>query len=295
MAIIKNAKNINIQVANHYTSLSKISHEESEEVIIEATKQNLELSSQKRAIMQGFGREGAISNDDNADEGSKDEGPIITITNQKVGWGYIKLIGADDRKLKGNYITIGIPLYKMLVTHSTDKTFKLETMVSRDSWIVNRIEGKYAEIYNCAFEPKDNNEYEGVFIDVYPHHNDTAAYKLEQNNSETLHSEERFNDRKEKVFSAKSIMIHVGGFYHNEKDPTYDNKPRIRAGGSLGCFGITNKDNSSKSPSDNETKNIINKIREKSDDDKIFGYSKVKIIIEKRKDVERIKKVILPY
>ncbi|QIY91205.1 hypothetical protein [Chryseobacterium gallinarum] len=64
MAIIKNAKNINIQVANHYTSLSKISHEEAQQVIIEATKQNLELSSQKRAIMQGFGRGEALTDDE---------------------------------------------------------------------------------------------------------------------------------------------------------------------------------------------------------------------------------------
>ncbi|MFC6269827.1 peptidoglycan recognition protein family protein [Frigoriflavimonas asaccharolytica] len=57
MAIIKKAKNINIQVANNYTSISKISHEQSEEVIMEATVGNLELSSQKRAIMQGFGKD----------------------------------------------------------------------------------------------------------------------------------------------------------------------------------------------------------------------------------------------
>jgi len=63
MAIIKNAKNINIQVAQNYTSLSKISHEESEEVIIEATKQNLELFSQKKAIMQGFGRDAEKENE----------------------------------------------------------------------------------------------------------------------------------------------------------------------------------------------------------------------------------------
>ncbi|MCL8536676.1 hypothetical protein M9991_07320 [Chryseobacterium gallinarum] len=68
MAIIKNAKNINIQVANHYTSLSKISHEEAQQVIIEATKQNLELSSQKRAIMQGFGRGGTLTNDNEITE-----------------------------------------------------------------------------------------------------------------------------------------------------------------------------------------------------------------------------------
>ncbi|ASK31735.1 hypothetical protein CEY12_17160 [Chryseobacterium sp. T16E-39] len=57
MAIVKKANNINIQVSNVFTSLSKTSHENSEEVIIEALKQNLELSSQKKTIMQGFGKD----------------------------------------------------------------------------------------------------------------------------------------------------------------------------------------------------------------------------------------------
>lgn len=64
MAILKKANNINIQVSNNYTALCKVSHEESESVIIEATKQNLELSSQKRAIMQGFGRESEADPED---------------------------------------------------------------------------------------------------------------------------------------------------------------------------------------------------------------------------------------
>ncbi|WP_407517284.1 hypothetical protein [Elizabethkingia anophelis] len=69
MAIIKNANNINIQVSGDYTSICKVSHEESEEVILEATKQNLELSSQKRAIMQGFGQEGERKEDDTNSKG----------------------------------------------------------------------------------------------------------------------------------------------------------------------------------------------------------------------------------
>ncbi len=64
MAIVKKANNINIQVANNYTSVSKVSHEESGEVIIEATKQNLELSSQKRAILQGLGKGGQADAED---------------------------------------------------------------------------------------------------------------------------------------------------------------------------------------------------------------------------------------
>ncbi|MCX8523664.1 hypothetical protein OF897_06980 [Chryseobacterium formosus] len=63
MAIIKNAKNINIQVKNEYKSISKVSYEESEEVIIDALNENLELSSQKRVVKQGFGKES--KDDDN--------------------------------------------------------------------------------------------------------------------------------------------------------------------------------------------------------------------------------------
>jgi len=62
MAIVKKANNINVQVTNNYTSLSKVSHEESGEVIIKATQQNLELSSQKKAILQGHGRKSAGEN-----------------------------------------------------------------------------------------------------------------------------------------------------------------------------------------------------------------------------------------
>ena len=86
MAIIKKAKNINIQVANNYTSISKISHEECEEVIIEATKKNLELSSQKRAILQGFGK-------DSEKNEKKENGEIIEIY-----WSY----GENNMRLSGD-------------------------------------------------------------------------------------------------------------------------------------------------------------------------------------------------
>lgn len=78
MAILKKANNINIQVANNYTSLSKVSYEESEEVIIEATKENLELSSQKRTILQGFGKDGTRG-DDGCKEG------VIQVSSQLIG------------------------------------------------------------------------------------------------------------------------------------------------------------------------------------------------------------------
>lgn len=60
MAIIKNAKNINIVVKDTYTSISKVSYEESEEVIIEALQDDLGLISQKKVVKQGFGKESEV-------------------------------------------------------------------------------------------------------------------------------------------------------------------------------------------------------------------------------------------
>ncbi|WP_423740406.1 hypothetical protein V8245_00890 [Flavobacterium columnare] len=222
--------------------------------------------------------------------------PIITITNQVVGWGHIKLIGADNRGSNNSYVTIGVPLYKVVITDDEDSNFRMETMVSRDSWIVKNIDGNNASIVNGAFEPKDakNNEYDGVYNAPYPHDNDTAGYALEQNGETVLNSEPRYNSKGELVGDASSIMIHVGGYYYNEKDATNNDKPRTRAGGSLGCFGIFNKNNSIKNPSDKESKRVINGVRSQSDEDSYFGYSNVKIIIQKRDNVERTKEVVLP-
>lgn len=68
MAIIKNAKNINIVVKDNYTSISKVSYEESEEVIVEALKENLEFSSQKKVVKQGFGKESEKEEDKKLEE-----------------------------------------------------------------------------------------------------------------------------------------------------------------------------------------------------------------------------------
>ncbi|HBV17311.1 hypothetical protein [Chryseobacterium carnipullorum] len=109
-----------------------------------------------------------------------------------------------------------------------------------------------------------------------------------------MNSEPRQNVDGETVTTAKDVMIHVGGFYKNEKDSTYGDKSRTRAGGSLACFGIVNKGNSLSNPSDQETKKIIGGVRKQSDNDSWFGNSNVKIIIQKRNNVERTKTVTLP-
>jgi RHS repeat-associated protein len=222
--------------------------------------------------------------------------PIITITNQVVGSTYVKLVGADNRGGYGNYVTIKVPLYRAIITDDEDSDFRMETMVTRDSWKVNNVEGNVASVSNLAFEPADggNNEYDGVYNAPYPHGNDTAGYALTQDGSRTLESEPRSNVNGETVNSATDVMIHVGATYQNEKDDTYGGKTRTRAGGSLACFGVVNKGNSANNTSDKETKRVVGGVRNQSDKDSWFGHSNVKIIIQKRQNVERTKQVVLP-
>ncbi|MCT2408073.1 hypothetical protein NZD88_11030 [Chryseobacterium antibioticum] len=123
MAIVKKANNINVQVTNNYTSLSKVSHEESGEVIIEATQQNLELSSQKRAIMQGFGR----------DAEKKDE-PVES-----------KLL--EIKIEKDTFIPLGIPSFKGNKENDKIK-FKITIKEGTFEKLTFKIKNEDAEIYS---------------------------------------------------------------------------------------------------------------------------------------------------
>ncbi|MCY1663111.1 RHS repeat domain-containing protein [Chryseobacterium sp. SL1] len=222
-------------------------------------------------------------------DGMEPYDPIITITNQIVGWTQQKLVG-NYTKGKNDYLTIGVPLYKAVVTDDEDANFKMEFMVTRDSWVVNQDKGNSMTLDNIAFEPKvgGSNEYDTEFIDVYPHSNDTAAFELRQEGSKILDSEPRKNDKGQDATSASSVMIHVGGVYKNEEEN------KIRHSGSLACFGIVNNNNSMKNTSDSEAKRVIGGIRKQADKDSMFGYSNIKVIIQPRTNVQRTQEVKKP-
>ena len=110
-------------------------------------------------------------------------------------------------------------------------------MVTWDSWVLdNKGEGSPV-LKNCSFEPYGIYEFQVNYNTPYPHDNDTNGYGLEHDGGTILSAQNRFyyDEDKEDVYEtveAKGIMIHVGGFYKNEKDPTFNNRERIRAGGS---------------------------------------------------------------
>lgn len=53
MAINKIAKNLNIEIRNHYSSSAKIIYETSGKIVIVATKENLSLISGKKINIKG--------------------------------------------------------------------------------------------------------------------------------------------------------------------------------------------------------------------------------------------------
>lgn len=93
--------------------------------------------------------------------------PIITITNQIVGWAQQKIV-RNYSKGRLDYITIGVPLYKATVTDGEDPNFRMDFKVTRDSWVVSKDNGGSMSLDNISFEPKSgkSNEYNSEFIDV---------------------------------------------------------------------------------------------------------------------------------
>ncbi|MCZ8296185.1 RHS repeat-associated core domain-containing protein [Flavobacterium sp.] len=213
--------------------------------------------------------------------------PIITITNKVVGYAEQKIYRTEGMPNGSDYYIIKVPLYQVNVTDDEDANFKMSFMVTRDAWVLNKTEGNNLVLDNIAFEPAKggSNEYEGKYIDVYPHNNNTAAFELRQDGSKVLNSEPRKNDKGENVTSASSVMIHVAGIYKN------DEENKIRHSSSLACFGIVNKGNSTKNTSDKEANRVINGIWNQADLDSWFGHSDVKIIVQPRENVQRTQTV----
>lgn len=211
--------------------------------------------------------------------------PIIRITKQIIGKVKQRVIGYVK---EGTYIDIN--LYEAILTDSKTNKIWMEFGVTRDAFAVlkENSNDQYVILTNVAFEPKDEkkNHYTAKQMRAYPYKpvvNDTPALKLTQYNSEVMHAHPNKDAVKlgyrDKEDIAKGVMIHVGGIYKNEVSNDYV------VAASEGCFGIVNKDNSTKNPSDELTIKIMKKVKELSDNsDEEKGH--IRVIIEKRKDNE---------
>lgn len=211
------------------------------------------------------------------------EYPVVTITKQKVGKALQRVIGYTETE-KTQYTTVD--LYKVTVTDTEDKNFKLTFTVTRDAFAVRDgdVEDGVMTLTNVAFEPKDGNINHFTAKPIeYPKGDGLKALKLTQYGSEVVHAEanEASVELKYRTESdvAAGIMIHVGGIFKKA-----DGKTKCAA--SEGCFGVTNGQSSTQNPSNDYVNQVLGTIINQADKSKT-NKGKIEVVIEKRNSSER--------
>lgn len=213
--------------------------------------------------------------------------PIITITKQKTGKTTLqRIIGYTGRPTKDQFTKV--PLYKVTVTDTEDKNFKMTFSVTRDAYAVRPGDSKNGTmtLTNVAFEPKDGNvnHYTAKVIPGgYPAGDGTKALKLTQRGSEVMHAEPNdasveLDYRKQNDVAA-GVMIHVGGVYEHANGTT-------STAASEGCFGVTDGNSSDTNPSNTYSNNVLEKIINQANKSKT-NKGKIEVIIQKRSAAER--------
>jgi len=204
--------------------------------------------------------------------------PVIRITKQLAGSTSQRVIGW----LHGARTT-KVNLYRVTVTDTEDKKFKMSFTVTRDAFAVRKEDAQSGKMTNVAFEPKDGevNHYTAKVIPGgYPKGNGTQALKLTQNGSEVIHAEPNEASvelgYRNQPDVAAGVMLHVGGVYEHT-----DGSTSLAA--SEGCFGITDGSNN---PSNDYSNSILNTIINKADQSKT-NKGKIEVIIEKRNQNEK--------
>ena len=209
--------------------------------------------------------------------------PIVTITKQKTGATLQRVIGYTGSN-KTQYTRVN--LYKVTVTDTEDKNFKMSFSVTRDAFAVRSGDASNGNMTmtNVAFEPKDGNvnHFTGKPME-YPAGDGTKALKLTQYGSEVVHAEP--NDAsvelgyRTKSDVAAGVMIHVGGVYEHADGST-------SCAASEGCFGVTDGTSSSTNPSNDYSNKVLNSIIDQSNKS-TTNKGKIEVIIQKRSSSER--------
>ena len=179
-------------------------------------------------------------------------------------------------------------LYKVTVTDTEDKNFKMTFSVTRDAFAVKKGDAKNEKmtLTNVAFEPKDGeiNHYTAkVMPNDYPEGDGTKALKLTQYGSEVMHAEPNQAsvdlEYRTKPDVASGVMIHIGGTYEHADGTT-------SCAASEGCFGITDGRSSETNPSNDYSNTILNKVINQANKSKT-SKGKIEVVIEKRTPSER--------
>jgi RHS repeat-associated protein len=216
------------------------------------------------------------------------EYPIVTITKQIVGSTTQRIIGYTGTG-KEQYTKVS--LYKVTVTDTEDKKFKMSFTVTRDAFAVRKGDAKNGEmtLTNVAFEPKDGKVNHFTAKEMkkgYPEGDGTKALKLTQYGSEVVHASP--NDAsvelgyRTKSDVASGVMLHVGGVYEHADGS-------FTTAASEGCFGICKPGSSEDNPSNEYSNKVLGTLLEQADKSET-NKGKIEVIIEKREESEIIKK-----
>jgi RHS repeat-associated protein len=207
--------------------------------------------------------------------------PVIRITKQLAGNAAQRVIGWLHAPR-----TTRVNLYRVIVTDTEDKNFKMTFTVTRDAFAVRKSDAQSGKMTNVAFEPKDgevNHFIAKVMPDGYPKGNGTLALKLTQNNSEVMHAEPNEASvelgYRQQSDVAAGVMLHVGGVYGHK-----DGSTSLAA--SEGCFGITNGSSSESNPSNGYSNSILSKIIHQANQSQT-NKGKIEVVIEKRNSKEK--------
>ena len=206
--------------------------------------------------------------------------PIVTVTTEKTReMTWQRIIGYTNVRDKEIYILV--PLYRVKVSDTEDKTFHQEFSVTRDAYAVmyGNSDGKNAILSNVAFEPRDekNNRYQTGKLN-YPKGTSNKALALLQNNSLELEAEPSEASvalgYREIADIASSIMLHIGGMYVKEGQTHY--------AASEGCEGIAEN---STSASNDYVDKVMTTLYNQSEKSKI-AKGRIDVIIEKRQKTD---------
>ena len=174
--------------------------------------------------------------------------PRLVITDKIIGYTCQHVYGQINDI---DYESIVVPVYRMDLELKGKSTKSFG--VTRDSWYSRGIIASKGflnmnddfELTNRHFEPADG--YVNLFATVPLNYYGIDAYNLVQNNSATLKAEahtvkmntfangEPINEARPNLAEATEVMIHIAGYYHNEKSK------KNKLAGSYGCFGFIPK------------------------------------------------------
>jgi hypothetical protein len=238
----------------------------------------------------------------NIDPDGKGPYPVVTVTDEVVGTAQQRVLGySNSPENPAKYSTTTVNVYKVVVTDTEDPNFHMEFGATRDAFTVTK--ANYASAYvangngdgprtasNVAFEPPggqpgtyDAQQKQGG----YPNGAASAMYLTTPDGSTTLPSASRpaavAAGYSTSPTSADGVMFHVGGFYTNSSGGT-------SLAGSEACFGVVNPGNSSSSPSNGYTNNVIGTIFDQAAKSKT-NPGLVQVVIQPRTDEQKSKTV----